>query len=90
MTFAESRTIGQAHQSWEGDVSIEEFTRIVDSFIERGLLKCESLAADDVDLRQLLNLKIFEDVSTLDKIGIWMRLGRSIIVPDALPLAFAE
>jgi Rps23 Pro-64 3,4-dihydroxylase Tpa1-like proline 4-hydroxylase len=90
MAFAEARTIREAHQSWETDITIEEFTRIVDGFIERGLLKSERPAIDDVDLPQLLNPEIFSNVSTVDKIGVWMRRGRAIIIPDALPRDFAE
>lgn len=90
MTFAEARTVCQAHQRWETDVSIEEFAHIVGSFIERGLLKCDPAAGGDDDLRRLLNPKIFQDVSTIDKVSTWMRLGRAIVIPDALPLDFAE
>lgn len=90
MTFAETRTICQAHQSWETDVTIEEFADIVGSFIERGLLKCEQPPTSNDDLRQLLNPKVFQNVSTIDKLSAWMRVGRAIIIPDALPLDFAE
>lgn len=90
MAFAETRTICEAHQSWETDITIEEFTSIVDGFIERGLLKTERPATDNVDLRQLLNPEIFSNVSTVDKIGVSMQRGRAIIIPDALPRNFAE
>lgn len=91
MVFAEKRTIRQALQilNTDIDIDIEELTSIVFDFAERDLLTFENLATEADGLGHLLNPRIFADPSAVERIGHWMRKGRAIIVPDALPIEFA-
>ena len=89
MAFAEGRTLRQALQSLNTDIPIEDFSSIVNEFVERGLLRSETPCANEVSLRHLLNPKVFSDPVAIEKIGRWMRLGHAVIVPDALPIEFA-
>ncbi len=89
--FAEGSTARQVFQMLDGDVDINEFSELIADLFTRGLLKRASLEPDDgPSLHQLLNPEIFSDTALVARIMEWMRDGRAIVVPDALPADFAE
>ena len=90
IVFAEQRTVQQAFDMLDADVDLNEFRNIVDGFVDRGLLNRDQPVDDVHDLQQLLNPRIFSDPAMVDRLGTWLRQGRAIIVPDALPQDFAE
>lgn len=90
MAFAEKQTARQVFEGLDVDVDIDEFARVVAEFFDRGLLRREQPVDDTHNLRDLLNPKIFSDPALVDKIGGWIRQGRAIIIPDALPADLAE
>jgi hypothetical protein len=88
--FAEQRTVQQAFDLLDADVDLNEFRHIVDGFVDRGLLDRDQPVDDAHDLQQLLDPRIFSDPAMVDRLGTWLRQGRAIIIPDALPRDFAE
>jgi hypothetical protein len=90
MTFAEKTTTRQAFESLEVDIDIDEFAKIIRDFFDRGLLRHEQLVDDEHGLPQLLNPRIASDPALVDKIGSYLRQGRAIVIPDALPADLAE
>lgn len=90
MAFAESRTTRRAFHMLDMDVDLDEFSKIIDDFVARGLLQRERSVDDDGSLQELLKPGAFRDAARADKIGGWMRQGRAIVIPDALPADFAE
>ncbi len=85
MAFADAGSAREVYQALDVDVDLEQFGRIVSDFAERGLLERELGLEDEPGLQQLLNARIFRDAALIDKIGSWMRQGRAIVIPDALP-----
>ena len=90
IVFAEQKTVLQAFDSLDVDVDLDEFRDIVDDFVGRGLLSRDQPVDDGHDLRQLLNPGIFSEPAMVDRLRTWLRQGRAIVIPDALPLGFAE
>lgn len=90
MAFAERKTARQAFQMFEADVDLDQFGRIVRDFLDHGLLRRDSPGEDGPGLREILPRGIFSDAARVDQIGRWMRQGRIILVPDALPADLAE
>ncbi len=90
MAFADAGSAREVYQALDVDVDLEQFGRIVRDFAERGLLEREPGLEDEPGLHQLLNPRIFSDAARVDQIGGWMRQGRAIIIPDALPADLAE
>jgi Rps23 Pro-64 3,4-dihydroxylase Tpa1-like proline 4-hydroxylase len=89
MAFAGSMTPRQAFQTLDLDVDIDQFGRIVSELLERGLLKREPVD-DGRGLQEAINPRIFASSTLVDRIGGWLRQGRAIVIPDALPADFAE
>src|SRR5262249_18415522 len=90
LVFVEPKTIQQAFDSLDVDVDPKEFRGIIEDFVDRGLLDLDQQVDDTHDLQQLLNPKIFSDPTMVDRLRTWLREGRAIIIPDALPGDFAE
>jgi Rps23 Pro-64 3,4-dihydroxylase Tpa1-like proline 4-hydroxylase len=90
MAFAEATSARRAYQTLDVDVDVEQFGRIVSDFAEHGLLLREQDSEDEPDLSQMLTPRVFADAALVEKIGGWMREGRAIMIPDALPEEFAE
>jgi len=90
MAFAEGRTARQAFQTLDTDTDLDEFGQIISDFVRRELLQTEQPVDEGRGLQELLNRQVFSDAARVDKIGGWMREGRAILVPDALPSDFAE
>lgn len=88
--FAESTTVQQAFQRLNVDVGLDEFATIISDFIGHGLLQSEQPVDDEPGLGDLLKRRAFCDAALINKIGGWMRQGRAILIPDALPPDFAE
>src|ERR1041384_276914 len=90
MAFVEGRTTRQAFDLLDMDVDLDEFARIVDGLVDRDLLRRQHAVEDDRGLQDLLDPRAFGDAASLDRIGGWMRQGRAILVPDAVPRDLAE
>jgi hypothetical protein len=92
MAFADKTTTRQAFQSLDVDVDIDidEFAGIITDFFDRGLLRRDQSSDDEHGLRRLLNPRIFSDPALVDKISGWIRQGRAVVIPDALPADLAE
>jgi hypothetical protein len=91
MAFTEAKSARRAYQELDGaDVDIEQFGSIVRHLTERGVLLPAPDDEGELDLSQMLNPRIFGDPALVERIGGWMRQGRAIIIPDALPGEFAE
>jgi hypothetical protein len=90
MAFAETKTARTAFEVLDVDVPIDEFGKIVSDLAERGLLRRERPVDRERSLREFLETRMFSDAVSIDKISVWMRQGRAIIVPDALPADLAE
>lgn len=90
IVFAEQKTVQQAFDSLDADVDLNEFKAIIDGFVDRGLLSRDQPVDDAHDPQQFLNPGIFSDPARIDKLRTWLRQGRAIIIPDALPRDFAE
>ncbi|HEX8114135.1 MAG TPA: 2OG-Fe(II) oxygenase family protein [Kofleriaceae bacterium] len=90
MMFSEPRTARQAFDMLDVDVDLDEFGRIVDGFVEHGLLRRDQASDDGPSLRELLDPAVFGDAARVDEIAGWMRAGRAIIIPDALHGDLAE
>jgi hypothetical protein len=90
MAFAEPKTAAQAFEALDVDVDADEFARIVGDFVQRGLLTPYRSDDDGCGLQQLLDPRVFGDAARVEQIGGWMRQGRAVVVPDALPADFAE
>ena len=90
MAFAGATTPRQVFHALDTDVDLEEFGNIIGDFVRRELLKPERSVDDDRSLQELLDPRVFSDAALLDKIGGWMRQGRAILIPDALPGDLAE
>lgn len=90
VVFAEARTVTQAFDGLDVDVDLDEFTQIVRSFVDRGVLCPEQPIDDAPGLEQLLAPEIVSDPAILDRLGTSLRHGRAILIPDALPRDLAE
>jgi hypothetical protein len=92
MAFAEAKSARQAYQALDADtdVDLEQFGTIVRHLCERGVLVPVADGENELDLAQMLNPRIFGDAARLEKLGGWMRQGRAIVIPDALPGELAE
>jgi hypothetical protein len=90
LVFAEPKTVRQAFDSLDVDVDLDEFGGIVDDLVDRGLLHGEPAVDDAHGLQQLLSPRVFSDPAMVDRLGTWLRQGRAIVIPDALPQDFAE
>lgn len=92
MAFAEAKSARQAYQALDADtdVDLEQFGKIVRQLCERSVLLPVADGEDELDLAQLLAPRIFGDAARVERIAGWMRQGRAIVIPDALPAAFAE
>jgi 2OG-Fe(II) oxygenase superfamily len=90
MAFAEPRTAAQAFELLDVDVDAEEFGRIISDFVERGMLTPHRSDDDGYGLQEVLAPRVFGDAALVEQIGGWMRQGRAIVIPDALPADFAE
>src|ERR1043166_171745 len=90
LVFADHKTVQQAFDSLDVDIGLHEFTAIVHEFIDRGLLNGDKIVDDGPGLHERLNPEIFSDPAMVDRLGGWLRQGRAIGVPDALPYDFAE
>lgn len=90
MAFAEPRTAAQAFAALDVDVGAEEFAAIIGDFVERGLLTPHRSDDDGCGLQPLLDPRVFGDAAQVDRIGGWMRGGRAVVIPDALPVDLAE
>ena len=91
MGFAEPRSARQAYEELgDVDVDLEQFGRLVSHLSERGVLLPAPKGDAEPDLSQLLNPGVFGDAARVEQIRGWMRQGRAIVIPDALPAAFAE
>lgn len=88
--FVEARTVQQAFDALDVDVEVSEFTAIVHSFVDRGLLQGDRPVDGTYDLQHILNPEVFAEPGQVDRLGSWLRQGRAIIIPDALPRDFAE
>jgi hypothetical protein len=85
LVFAEQKTVRQAFDSLDVDVDLSEFRDIIDGFIGRGLLDRDQPSDDAHDPQQLLNPRIFSNPATVDRLRTWLRQGRAVIIPEALP-----
>jgi hypothetical protein len=90
MAFAEAKTAREAFEVLDVDVPIDEFGKIVGDLADRGLLRRERPADRECSLPGLLEARMLSDAASIDRISVWMRQGRAIIVPDALPADLAE
>ncbi|HEX3481442.1 MAG TPA: 2OG-Fe(II) oxygenase family protein [Kofleriaceae bacterium] len=90
MAFAEAKSARQAYQELDADVDVEQFGRLVGHLSERGVLLRVQECDDEPDLSQMLNPRIFGDATRVEQIGGWLRQGRAIVIPDALPAELAE
>jgi hypothetical protein len=90
MVFVERRTPRQAFQMLDTDTDLDEFGQIIGDFVRRELLRPEQPLDEGPSLQELLNRRVFSDAARVDQIGSWMRQGRAILVPDALPSELAE
>ena len=90
MAFAEGGTARQVFQTLDTDTDLDEFGQIIDDFVRRDLLRPEQPVDDDRGLQELLNPTVFSDAARVDKIAGWMRDGRAVLIPDALPSELAE
>lgn len=88
--FAESTTVQQAFQTLDLDLGLEEFADIIGDFVGHGLLQRDRPFDDEPGIGAWLNRGVFSDAVLVDKIGDWMRQGRAVLIPDALPPDFAE
>jgi Rps23 Pro-64 3,4-dihydroxylase Tpa1-like proline 4-hydroxylase len=90
MGFAEAKTPREAFAVLDVDVPLDEFGKIVGDLAERGLLTRERPVDRERNLREFLEARMLPDAASIDKVSVWMRQGRAIIVPDALPADLAE
>ena len=90
MVFAGKTTIREAYRSLDVDVDIEEFAKIVSDFVDRGLLRHDHAEREGIGLQHLLNPDIVWSPALIERVSAWMRQGRIVVVPNALPLEFAE
>jgi Rps23 Pro-64 3,4-dihydroxylase Tpa1-like proline 4-hydroxylase len=90
MTFAEKTTTRQAFHALDVDIDIDEFAKVVLHFVECGLLRHDQPVDDEHGLSHVLNPRVVSNPALVDKLGSWMRQGRVVIIPDALPADFAE
>jgi len=90
MAFAEPKTAAQALEVLDVDVDADEFARIIGDFVGRRLLLPCQPDDDGGGLQQLLAPRVFGDAAAVEQIAGWMRQGRAIVIPDALPADFAE
>lgn len=90
MAFAEGGTARQVFQMLDTDTDLDEFGEIIGDFVRRDLLRPEQPVDEDRSLQDLLNPRVFSDTVLVDKIAGWMRQGRAIVIPDALPSDLAE
>jgi hypothetical protein len=90
MVFADKTTTRKAFQTLDVDTDIDDFAQIISNFLERGLLEREESSDEERGLPQRLNPKILSDPALVAKIGSWIRQGRAVIIPDALPEDLAE
>jgi hypothetical protein len=90
MAFSQKATVRQAFQALNVDIDIDEFAKVVSDFVERGLLRREQFVDDELGLLQLLNPSIASDSALVNMIGSYIRQGRAVIIPDALPADLAE
>lgn len=92
MAFAQATSARQAYQALDADtdVDLEQFGKIVRDLCERGVLVPLADGDHELDLAQMLNPKIFGEAARVEKIAAWMRQGRAIVIPDALPGDLAE
>lgn len=90
MAFAEAKSARQAYQALDVDVDVEQFGTLVRHLSERGVLLPVQGGVDEPDLSQMLNPRVSGDAALVEKIGGWIRQGRAILIPDALPAEFAE
>lgn len=90
MMFAEPRTARQAFKMLEVDIDLAEFGRIVDGFVEHGLLGRKQDGDAGPSLGELLNPAVFRKAARVDEIADSMRDGRAIVIPDALDADLAE
>ena len=90
LVFAEQKTVQQAFDSLDVDVGLSQFRGIVADFLDHGLLERDQPDDDAHDLQQLLNPGIFADPAMVDRLRTWLRQGRAVVIPDALPQDFAE
>jgi Rps23 Pro-64 3,4-dihydroxylase Tpa1-like proline 4-hydroxylase len=90
MAFAEHKTPRQAFHALDVDIELDDFAGIIGNFVERGLLKREEPIETEHSLRRLLSPSVFGDPGLVGRISGWMREGKAIVIPDALPADFAE
>ena len=94
MAFAEAKSARQAYQELDADVDVdvdvEQFGQIVRHLSERGVLLPVPEGEAEPDLSRMLNPRVLGDAALVEKIGAWMRQGRAIVIPDALPAELAE
>ena len=90
MVFANKTTTRQAFQALDVDTDIDDFSKIIDTFFEQGLLEREQPNDEERGLPQLLNPRILSAPTLIASIGSWIRQGRAVVIPDALPEDLAE
>lgn len=90
LVFADQKTVRQAFDSLDVDVELAEFRAIVDDFVDRGLLDRDRPDDDARGLQHVLDPRIVAEPAMIDRLGAWLRQGRAIIIPDALPRDLAE
>jgi Rps23 Pro-64 3,4-dihydroxylase Tpa1-like proline 4-hydroxylase len=94
--FGERRTPREVFAEMETDLSLEELGGIIASFAAHGLVlpsgppAPSSAPSPGPSLRDLLAPSLFSDPATVVKVSGWLREGRAVVIPDALPLDFAE
>jgi hypothetical protein len=89
MAFAEPATPRDAFDQLELDVDLAEFDRIIAGFVDRGLLVAERPADDDPGLEPVLGPRL-GDAAARARIAGWLRDGRAVLIPDALPGGLAD
>jgi hypothetical protein len=89
MSFSETTTARQAFHIMDVNVELEEFGAIVEDLCRHGLLGRQDAGDDDTDLQHVLDPRL-SDAAHRTEITSWLRDGRAIIIPDALPAPFAE
>jgi hypothetical protein len=90
MAFAEKKTARQAFQMLDVDVDLERFGSIILEFFDRGLLKRDVPAEDNLGLNEFLGLRLLGNLALADRFAVAMRHGCPVIIPDALPMDLAE